>query len=644
MPTGNKNIKYTITVDEKGAIRSIDKFQKSATTSADKVTTRFKNLDRAIKATVVGSLVGLSAGFVALAKKTVDYGDKLEKLNRRLGIGAQEMDKLRKIADLSGISFNTLTMALQRAQRRIAEAAQGTGVAKDALEELGLSAAELAKLPLEQQFMKIAQAIDQLENSGDKTRLTMKLMDSEGVSLIQMFGSLEEAMKKTNSEWSDEKARQAAEFNDQITLLKHTFEDFAVNVIPALIKMIKALQRAWEVYQRALDWLYGSTEDAQVQLLKQYNESITQLEKQLKTLYSIADRINYPNPDEHPRIKQVKRELQLVKDLKKAYQETLAEQGKRDPETGQPLADAYGINRQSVGGMIIDPGGTGAGKGGKGASVDDWSPGAPASGDGGYDLDAYYGDVQAYIDEINTARNNEKLLLESNIDLQNRMAEAVEDTYDVDAGEMTDGLEEVEQKMIDIAEIADSAANSFSSGFANAFMDFADGTQDAETAFRSFAATFLRQIAQMIIQQTILNAIQNSSMYGSFFASAKGNVFNNGNVEAFADGGVVAGPTIFPMKGNRTGLMGEAGPEAIMPLKRTSQGKLGVVATGNQANSITFQNNINIENGDSLSDPAEANRIFNELTIMMREQARSVLDEETRVGGRLNTSINRRVI
>jgi phage-related minor tail protein len=52
-------------------------------------------------------------------------------------------------------------------------------------------------------------------------------------------------------------------------------------------------------------------------------------------------------------------------------------------------------------------------------------------------------------------------------------------------------------------------------------------------------------------------------------------------VRPFAAGGVVAAPTYFPMR-DGLGLMGEAGPEAILPLKRGSDGRLGV-ATGSQA-------------------------------------------------------------
>ena len=50
-------------------------------------------------------------------------------------------------------------------------------------------------------------------------------------------------------------------------------------------------------------------------------------------------------------------------------------------------------------------------------------------------------------------------------------------------------------------------------------------------------------------------------------------------VTPFADGGIVNSPTLFPMRG-AAGLMGEAGPEAIMPLARGSDGKLGVRGGG----------------------------------------------------------------
>lgn len=64
---------------------------------------------------------------------------------------------------------------------------------------------------------------------------------------------------------------------------------------------------------------------------------------------------------------------------------------------------------------------------------------------------------------------------------------------------------------------------------------------------------------------------------GSWGLFANGAAFRNGNVVPFAKGDVFASPTYFPMSAGRTGVLGEAGEEAIMPLQRGSDGRLGVV-------------------------------------------------------------------
>ncbi|MFN3847382.1 MAG: phage tail tape measure protein [Paracoccaceae bacterium] len=70
-----------------------------------------------------------------------------------------------------------------------------------------------------------------------------------------------------------------------------------------------------------------------------------------------------------------------------------------------------------------------------------------------------------------------------------------------------------------------------------------------------------------------------NSMMGSILPFKNGSAFAQGRVMPFAKGGVVASPTTFPMRGGR-GLMGEAGPEAIMPLTRGADGRLGVQSAG----------------------------------------------------------------
>lgn len=80
-----------------------------------------------------------------------------------------------------------------------------------------------------------------------------------------------------------------------------------------------------------------------------------------------------------------------------------------------------------------------------------------------------------------------------------------------------------------------------------------------------------------------------SGIFGGASPFADGAAFGQGRVMPFAKGGVVTGPTNFPMRGG-TGLMGEAGPEAIMPLTRGADGKLGVQAQGGSAATTVVMN------------------------------------------------------
>uniref|UniRef100_UPI00352A2433 phage tail tape measure protein n=1 Tax=Aerococcus urinaeequi TaxID=51665 RepID=UPI00352A2433 len=119
--------------------------------------------------------------------------------------------------------------------------------------------------------------------------------------------------------------------------------------------------------------------------------------------------------------------------------------------------------------------------------------------------------------------------------------------------------------------------------------DLSKGLADAIVYGRSLSDVLnniLRQIASSMLQKLIFG----------WLPFEKGGVINKGKLQPFASGGIVASPTIFPMAGG-AGLMGEAGPEAIMPLKRTSSGDLGVKAEGAGVTNITM--NINAVDANS---------------------------------------------
>ncbi len=102
--------------------------------------------------------------------------------------------------------------------------------------------------------------------------------------------------------------------------------------------------------------------------------------------------------------------------------------------------------------------------------------------------------------------------------------------------------------------------------------------------FKNLANSIISDMARIAIQQTITKPFTN--FISGIFGNANGNAFVDGKVQKYAYGGVVNKPTIFPMA-NGIGLMGEAGyPEAILPLKRGSNGKLGVQSTGGSIGNI----------------------------------------------------------
>lgn len=93
----------------------------------------------------------------------------------------------------------------------------------------------------------------------------------------------------------------------------------------------------------------------------------------------------------------------------------------------------------------------------------------------------------------------------------------------------------------------------------------------------------------------VTGGIQN--LFGPVLPFADGAALVSGRVSAFARGGVVTAPTAFPMRGGM-GLMGEAGPEAILPLARGADGRLGVSAPG-QGRARAVQVTMNIQSPDA---------------------------------------------
>ena len=165
-------------------------------TATDKTAAAFKSVmgsanrlaAAAAKIGVAFATAGVAAA-AALTKMSMQNIDNLAKTADKIGITTQALGGLRHAAELTGVSASTMDMAMQRLTRRVSEAANGTGEAKDALIELGINAEILEQLPLDKQMEVIADRMKGVEKQSDKVRLAMKLFDSEGVAVVNTLAS-----------------------------------------------------------------------------------------------------------------------------------------------------------------------------------------------------------------------------------------------------------------------------------------------------------------------------------------------------------------------------------------------------------------------------------------------------------------------
>ena len=154
-------------------------------------------------------------------------------------------------------------------------------------------------------------------------------------------------------------------------------------------------------------------------------------------------------------------------------------------------------------------------------------------------------------------------------------------TIDLDALDGT--YDRIEQRQREL----EKSANAFATTMTNAFAR-------SVTSGRSFDDT-LRAITLSLSNMALRTAMKPiASALTSNLSNLLGNMFDGlslqaatGAVKPFAAGGVIGTPTYFPLTGggggHGLGLAGEAGPEAIMPLARGPDGRLGVAASGGGA-------------------------------------------------------------
>lgn len=171
--------------------------------------------------------------------------------------------------------------------------------------------------------------------------------------------------------------------------------------------------------------------------------------------------------------------------------------------------------------------------------------------------------------------------LEDDVDALERTlssARAEAASFDADIGDMRRALGAA---ALDVKGLERSISGNLRRAFDSLVFDGARLSDVLRSALGSITQSAYRSATAPVFNQ--LGGVLGAALGGVY---ADGGAFAQGRVVPFANGGIVTGPTTFPMRGG-TGLMGEAGPEAILPLQRGPDGRLGVAGGGGRATHVT---------------------------------------------------------
>lgn len=232
---------------------------KSVRSGLNSISSASVQMAKGVATATAAATAAVGAMGYALSKQ-VQKVDDLAKTANKLGTTVSTLQELQYAADISGVSANTLNMAMQRLTRRVSEASMGFGEAKGALKELGINAAQLNKLPLDKKMEVLADAFEGVATDGDKVRLAMKLFDSEGVALVNTLDLGSEGLREMSAEAkslglsiSEVDAQRFEKMQDDMTRMKTAASAAATTFTTELLPLIEGMFTAFN------DAGYGAT-------------------------------------------------------------------------------------------------------------------------------------------------------------------------------------------------------------------------------------------------------------------------------------------------------------------------------------------------------------------------------------------------
>lgn len=171
--------------DTKRAEAALKRFQKTATEQMQAA---------AIAAGVLGS------AFLVLAKDSVDSMDKMNEAAQKTGIAVEALSQLGYAAKMSGVDTESFTSAMVKFNRAIAEGATGSGNAAAAFKAIGISAAELKSSNPDEVLARVAEKFAGYADGATKTALAIAIFGRAGADMIPLLNEGADGLAKMREE------------------------------------------------------------------------------------------------------------------------------------------------------------------------------------------------------------------------------------------------------------------------------------------------------------------------------------------------------------------------------------------------------------------------------------------------------------
>ena len=556
------------------------------------------------------------AGFSAFVKGAIDSADAFGKLSTRTGIAADKLQAYANAGKLADVSQSDLETGLRTLARTQGEAADGVKTYSEAYAKLGLSVkkADGSLKPSDQLLGEISDKFADLPNGPEKAAIAMDIFGRSGSKLITLLNGGSEALERFNYETSENFAQNAEYFNDQISILQIQFDGFRKQLADALLPALNAILEVFsDLFDSGTDFgpLFktieigvrgvGSVVLGLVQSFRFFTRVLTDL-------VSIANLVRQGKFGEALGVAQVG-----LEDTRSQFFQDMEAQRKVLFGSSEAPADYF---RQGSGFTPVQiKSGSGSGTGTatnktpvqvsadvlrltKQINKARLAGNRLAEVDLGYDLAK-----QLLLEEGHTGRNLE--LKQDNLLTK----------YTLDRLDAVNGLVDAQDNLNDKTDKYKITLDQVKDTLANQMTSAIEGLIDGTKSLTESLSGLLRTFASMFLQSGV------GSLVGSIFKSAKGNVFAQNGIVPYAKGGYIGRPTM--------ALMGEAGPEAVLPLRRGRGGRLGVETSGSGVGSVV----VNVDASGSSVQGNEPDA--NQLGRVIGQAVQAELIKQKRPGGLL---------